>query len=225
MTSEATPWGARWSADIGRNLGKARRAVGLTGEQLAQKTKQIGHEVTRSVIANIETGRRETVTVQDIAVLAAALGVPPVVLLYDVSGPRVTALPGQEMDAIEAEEWWSGHHGAGIVRLDGDFKKSKKLQDEQLAALNAKRGLFQLERSFDKTTDEWFLAETNRQIMPGDERTAAEARIRTYAATETARTLIRMVDGDMSQLTERTRKSIGTMANLDPSLLDEAQGG
>jgi transcriptional regulator with XRE-family HTH domain len=197
----------------------------LTGEQLAQKTKQIGHEVTRSVIANIETGRRETVTVQDIAVLAAALGVPPVVLLYDVSGPRVTALPGQEMDAIEAEEWWSGHHGAGIVRLDGDFKKSKKLQDEQLAALNAKRGLFQLERSFDKTTDEWFLAETNRQIMPGDERTAAEARIRTYAATETARTLIRMVDGDMSQLTERTRKSIGTMANLDPSLLDEAQGG
>jgi transcriptional regulator with XRE-family HTH domain len=52
-------------------------AVGPTGEQLAQKTKQIGHEVTRSVIANIETGRRETVTVQGVAVLAAALGFPP----------------------------------------------------------------------------------------------------------------------------------------------------
>ena len=225
MTSEEVPWGARWSAGIGRNVGKARRAVGLTGEQLAQKTKQIGHEVTRSVIANIETGRRETVTVQDIAVLAAALGVPPVALLYDVSGPRVAALPGQEMDAIEAEEWWSGHHGAGIVRLDSDFKASKKLQDEQLAALNAKRGLFQLERSFGKATDEWFLAEANRQIAPGDERIAAEARIRTYAATEMARTLIHMVDGDMGQFTKPTRRYIGILANLDPSLLDQAQGG
>ena len=91
--------------------------------------------------------------------------------------------------------------------------------------MNAKRGLFQLERSFDKATDEWFLAETNRQIMPGDERIAAEARIRTYAATEMARTLIHMVDGDMDQLTKPTRRSIGILANLDPSLLDEAKGG
>ncbi|MDR0592692.1 MAG: hypothetical protein LBG60_05445, partial [Bifidobacteriaceae bacterium] len=97
--------------------------------------------------------------------------------------------------------------------------------DEQLAALNAKRGLFQLERSFDKAMDEWFVAEANRQIMPGDERIAAETRIRTYAATEMARTLIHMVDGDMSQLTEGTRRSIGILAHRDTSLLDAAEGG
>ncbi|MDR2565908.1 MAG: helix-turn-helix domain-containing protein [Bifidobacteriaceae bacterium] len=225
MTIQGAPWGARWSADIGRNLGRARRAVGLTGEQLAQKTKQIGHEVTRSVIANIETGRREAVTVQDVAALAAALGIPPVMLLYDVAGPRVAALPAVEMDAIEAEEWWSGHHGAGLVRLDWDFKASNKLQEEWLAALNSKRGLFRLERSLEAAMDEWFVAETNQQIMPGDEAAAAEARIRTYAATEIARTLVRMVGGDIGQLTEQSKRTIGILAERDPSVLEAARGG
>jgi hypothetical protein len=81
----------------------------MTAERLAARTAQLGYEVTRSTIANIESGRRDVVTVQQVTVIAMALDASPVALLFDPADPVTQLLPGEAMSGIEASEWWSGN--------------------------------------------------------------------------------------------------------------------
>ncbi len=65
--------------------------------------------MTRSTIAGMESGRRGTVTVADLLVLAAALAVPPVALVFPVgSAPTTEYLPSQHIDTLVGAEWFSG---------------------------------------------------------------------------------------------------------------------
>ncbi len=87
-----------------------------SAQWLANKTKELGHEVTRSVIADLENGRRRYVTTAEIVMLAAALNTAPVLLLYphpsnELSNP-VAVWPHVESTGLQAVEWFSGNrHG------------------------------------------------------------------------------------------------------------------
>lgn len=71
-------------SSIGRQLARYRKAAKLSGEELAEKA---GAGLTRSVIANLENGRKNDVTVTQLMALAAALHVPPALLIADVFAP------------------------------------------------------------------------------------------------------------------------------------------
>lgn len=75
-------------------LEMVRTARGLTQAGLAERVSELGFEVDRSVIANIENGRRERVTVEELFAFAAALNVGPTDLLLpsDDEPIAVTAL-------------------------------------------------------------------------------------------------------------------------------------
>jgi len=81
----------------------------MTAQALADRSVELGHPLDRSVIAKLEKGHRQTVTVADVLVLALALDVPPVLLLLPF-GQTDTAelLPGRDVDLSEAFEWLTG---------------------------------------------------------------------------------------------------------------------
>lgn len=80
-----------------------------SAQWLSDRTKELGYEVTRSVISDLENGRRRYVTTAELIVLAAALNTSPVNLVYP--GPYqniVEILPGRGAGEFIAAQWFSG---------------------------------------------------------------------------------------------------------------------
>jgi len=88
---------------------KDARQGRLTGQQLANDTERLGYPITRSQVANYESGRKQSLDVAELLVLAAALGVPPIALLFPrLPDGDVEVLPGQVMSSAEAMRWFTG---------------------------------------------------------------------------------------------------------------------
>jgi transcriptional regulator with XRE-family HTH domain len=104
----------------------------MSAQQLADRTAELGMPIARSVLANLESGRRETVSVAEILVLAAALGVSPIELICPVGYDKQTEmLPGRMMDPLAAMRWFTGEwkldvsaDGAWTMRTPGTAEQS-----------------------------------------------------------------------------------------------------
>lgn len=66
-------WDKSMTASIGKKVRELRQNLGITVEQLSERTKKLGYEVPRNSITNLELGRKHTATVQDLLVLADSL--------------------------------------------------------------------------------------------------------------------------------------------------------
>ena len=125
-------WSSSWTAGIGERLRAARRAAGLSTQEIADRTAAMGYPMARASIANLETRPREKIYLQDVTVLAAALGVSPVEILYPLEVnivPSATptpvgvirrgvlkntstqVLPGRTERAPAAVAWFTGGYG------------------------------------------------------------------------------------------------------------------
>ena len=72
--------------------------------------------IPRSVFANLESGRRDTVSVAEVLVLAAALDVAPIDLICPVGFDKQTEmLPGRTMDPLSAMRWFTGEWKLDIL--------------------------------------------------------------------------------------------------------------
>ena len=66
-------------------------------------------EIPRAVLANLENGRRPTVTAAELLVLAEALQVPPLLLVIPLGRQeRIEILPDVQLSAFDAAQWWRG---------------------------------------------------------------------------------------------------------------------
>lgn len=105
---------SKWSDEQARRIGKAIKALrgDRTGQWLADRTAELGHPISRTTISELEgdEGRRKHVTTAELAILAAALNVPPIVLLYPGPdyGEYIDVLPGRPVRKIDAVQWFSG---------------------------------------------------------------------------------------------------------------------
>ena len=102
------------SEGIGERLAKYRRLAGLSARELAERA---GLGVSRGVIANIESGRKHDVTVDQLIALSAVLGIPPAALALPLDEPfRYVRLTGQSTfdderistRASDAVRWFNG---------------------------------------------------------------------------------------------------------------------
>lgn len=100
---------------VSEQVSRVARAVReLRGDKSAQwvsdVTAELGHRVTRAIIADLETGRRKYVSTHELSMLAAALGATPATLLTWglVPDGRVEVLPGREVAGMDAANWWGG---------------------------------------------------------------------------------------------------------------------
>ena len=81
----------------------------MSAQGLADKCGELGYPVPRSVIANLENDRRETITVPELLVIAAALGVPPLLLMFPVGEvAEMEVLPDIRVAPMQGFDWASG---------------------------------------------------------------------------------------------------------------------
>jgi transcriptional regulator with XRE-family HTH domain len=82
----------------------------MSAQELSDRCSELGYPVARNTITNLENGRKEVVSVQEVDVLARALNIPPVMLLYPIGlDDRVDVLPGAGRELFEAIQWFAGH--------------------------------------------------------------------------------------------------------------------
>ena len=102
-------WAAEVTSVIAGEVRRHRLARKMSAQQLSDRCSELGMEIPRAVLANLENGRRPVVQVPELLVLAAALEVPPVVLMAPLGHePNVEILPGRELYTRDAAQWISG---------------------------------------------------------------------------------------------------------------------
>jgi transcriptional regulator with XRE-family HTH domain len=106
---------------VASNLRRLRSTRGLTTQALERRLTEIGYRIARSSLTNMELGRRE-VSLEDIAALAMALEVPPLLLIAPVATePTITVL-GTDMDSWQFAQWFAGRAPlSGTADDEGDY--------------------------------------------------------------------------------------------------------
>lgn len=106
--------GAEWAAELVRRVGRAIKAGrnGKSAAWLSDRTAELGYRISPTVIAKLDSGHRGGVlSVAELVVLAAALNMSPVTLLYP--GPYdevVEVAPGRSAQKLDVVQWFSALH-------------------------------------------------------------------------------------------------------------------
>lgn len=113
-----------WASALTKRIGaEVKRLRGKRSAQwLAARTAAIGMGISRPTISELETGKRKTITVQELLVLAHALNTSPAALVYP--GPYTDHLtevvPGTEALELWAVQWFSGLSAGVTEHTDRD---------------------------------------------------------------------------------------------------------
>jgi hypothetical protein len=156
--------GERWAESLVRRVGLAmKKARGnKSAKWLSAETAALGYRVSPTVIAKLDSGHRGSVlSVAELLTLAAALNVPPGLLLfpgYPVGD--VEFLPGRTANAIAAADWFSGD---GRLPTDGPWDAAK-----DSATINAGTELVRLVRELGEIAKLFRHLEMRRMMMHVD---------------------------------------------------------
>jgi transcriptional regulator with XRE-family HTH domain len=107
--SDEKPWAELDAARVGDEV-KRLRGKQRSGQWLSDRTDEIGHRLSRTMISELERGERKYVTTAELVVLAAALDTAPIALLYPAPYDEdIKFTPRRTMSKIAAVERFSGH--------------------------------------------------------------------------------------------------------------------
>jgi transcriptional regulator with XRE-family HTH domain len=99
----AETWEAALAKSVGRRVAQFRKQRGLTAQQLSVRLRdRVGLDLKRTVIGNLESGYRRTISYAEILALAHVLEVPPLLLMVPIGTDDFQPLPGGT-----EEPWWS----------------------------------------------------------------------------------------------------------------------
>ncbi|MEU4580441.1 helix-turn-helix transcriptional regulator [Nonomuraea sp. NPDC023979] len=199
---------------IAEQVRKHRKRLGLTREQLAEECARLGADhLTFAALTNIETGRRDRagkrrreVTVDELEVLAHALAVPLLLLIFPVGGlDRVPTIPLEP--AVHPRMAWKSATGAEPpVRMHSDGKpyadRSTIGGPNGPTRLEAWRAVVRPIELYQQLSDETdlMIKATGRlthleQVKQGDSTEAQHLRkVREHHLTEMARLIETMMD-------------------------------
>ncbi len=111
----AAPSAHSWARSVHQRIAGAiqdARRGRLTAQELADKTSKLGFPITRSQIANYESGRKQGLDVTELLVLAAALEVPALSLLFPTRPRRLELFPDHPATRLDAVRRFVGDYGA-----------------------------------------------------------------------------------------------------------------
>lgn len=115
-------WAASWSHRVGRAIAHHRKAAGLTAQQLSERCAELGYPISRSAIAGMESARKDAIIVAEVQVIARAIGVTPLRLLFPLGREQTTeALPGADLPTWLEIRWWQGEHGQPYRLPSGEW--------------------------------------------------------------------------------------------------------
>jgi transcriptional regulator with XRE-family HTH domain len=109
-------WPDRLTRVVAGEVRRYREKRRMSTQRLDERTAELGMRIPRSVLANLESGRRNTVSAAEILVLAAALDVPPALLLLPIGRvEQMDALPDLPLPPWQAFEWFTGERELGVI--------------------------------------------------------------------------------------------------------------
>jgi transcriptional regulator with XRE-family HTH domain len=108
-TSRTDSWPGELHKRVALAVKRARERRGISAQQLADTTADLGYPVTRNTLTNYENGRKQSLDVAELMVLAMALEVPPIMLLYGGHpDDPIEVTPGHTIPTVGALAWFSG---------------------------------------------------------------------------------------------------------------------
>jgi len=147
-TSKTGDWTGRLHKRVALAVKRARERQGLSAQQLADITDQLGFPISRNTLTNYENGRKQSLDIAELVVIAMALEVPPIMLLFGGHPDDQTEVtPGHSIPTVGAVAWFSGDERMvkGAV-ADQDSYEAKLLNlirqraEKERVAWSAKRG-------------------------------------------------------------------------------------
>jgi len=106
---DQSQWSSVWTALIGEQVRVWRERRGIRSVQkLADRCAELGYPIPRATLDAFERGRRPSLPVHELAVIAAALEVPPVLLLFPLTESSAEVLPGVTTEPAIAVSWFAG---------------------------------------------------------------------------------------------------------------------
>lgn len=150
---EQNTWADRLTEQIGQNIKRRRESLSLSAEQVSTAATAMGLNISRQMITNLETGRRASLSVAELAVIAEALQVEPVALLYPPTEltRKVEYLPGQEATAVEAYIKFCALSPLHRDQLQGERSDQASAYQLFIEALNNDAEIEELEREIERT--------------------------------------------------------------------------
>jgi transcriptional regulator with XRE-family HTH domain len=122
----AKAWEMRVAGWVGEAVQRRRKALEWTGVQLAERTADLGYPITRVAISKIEgNSRAGKFDVAELLILAAALDIPPALLLApSFPDGQVETRPGLSVDSRQAVKWIAGR-GTELVEADAAAEETE----------------------------------------------------------------------------------------------------
>lgn len=90
------------SDGLGERIARYRRLAGISARELAE---QAGRGLSRGIIANIESGRKTDITVDQLLAIAIVLGVPPFALALPIESPMRQVKLSNGTKTVSAPVW------------------------------------------------------------------------------------------------------------------------
>jgi 8-oxo-dGTP pyrophosphatase MutT (NUDIX family)/transcriptional regulator with XRE-family HTH domain len=123
-------WQGRLVSAIADEIRRRRENRKMSAQQLATACAKLGLSISRSTLADLENGRRATLTVAELLVIAAALEVEPLRLLVPLNDGDVELLPDVKMSPWTATLKFVGLDSDKLkllVEYDDDEQKLRSL--------------------------------------------------------------------------------------------------
>jgi transcriptional regulator with XRE-family HTH domain len=183
IDESAKQWQKDMAARVGSAVRRRRGDLGMTAAALADRTRELGYPISRVAIGKLENNHREgKFDLAELTVLAAALGIPPVMLIYpDLPHGSVEVLPGFERDATAALEWFVGDSPRLAFRMTERFGVNQQDVVDAAEPLLLSRELAYAETALEQADKE-----RAARLDPGAGKPADSKEFTSWAVTATA---------------------------------------
>jgi transcriptional regulator with XRE-family HTH domain len=146
--AKADGWAGELHKRVALAVKHARERQGVSAQQLADTTANLGFPITRNTLTNYENGRKQSLDVAELVVLAMALDVPPIMLLFGGHpDDPIEVTPGHAIPTVGALAWFSGDERMATGALAQQDSYEAKLltlirqrAEKSLMMWSAKRG-------------------------------------------------------------------------------------
>jgi transcriptional regulator with XRE-family HTH domain len=102
-------WQTRLTSTVAAQIRLYRQMHQMSTQDLADRCAELGFAIPRPVLSNLENGRRESVSVAELIVLARALQTSPLQLAMPVGRQETIELtPGEQVAVWDAARWFTG---------------------------------------------------------------------------------------------------------------------
>lgn len=156
-------WPTRFTRAVAAEILRHRKSRGWSARKLADECAALGHDIGRSTLADLENGRRASLGITELVIIARALDVPPLQLLFPAGYTTESEpLPGETRGTWRCAAWFSGespfpadaHDDNYLIAITGDWNHATSnplaLYRAHDRALEAEMGALRRARQMDE---------------------------------------------------------------------------